>query len=357
MKKQTDLKAVIMVLMFFCMGLHAQIRNKTIHGAGASYPYPVYAQWTFKYYHLTQTKINYQSIGSGGGIAQIKANTIDFGASDAPVPKKELDKAGLIQFPMIMGAVVPIVNIEGMNAGQLHLSPEVLSDIYLGRIKKWNDPAIQKINPDLEIPNKAITVVYRTDGSGSTWIFTNYLYDVSKRWKDRVGKGESVRWPTGVGAKGNEGVSVTVQRISGSIGYVQYAYAFQNNLSFVQLKNKAGNYISPSMQSFRATAEKAAWNDSTDFYLKLTNQDGLNVWPIFGVSYIIMHKKQVNTEKASTMIQFFDWCYHFGNRDAEKLYYVPIPDKTVKMIHEYWKREISSDDELIWYYHSDESDL
>ncbi len=355
MKNLVRVSVLTCFLIFFVSSSFAQIRSKTIHGAGASYPYPVYAQWTFKYYHLTHTKINYQSIGSGGGIAQVKANTIDFGASDAPLSKKELDEAGLIQFPMIMGAVVPIVHIEGVKSGQLKLTPDVLADIYLGKIQSWNDLRIQQINPDLGLPAKSITVIYRADGSGSTWIFTNYLTEVSKAWEEKAGKGESVRWPAGIGAKGNEGVSVTVQRIPGAIGYVQYAYAYQNNLAFVQLRNKSGYFISPSMQSFRAAAQKAVWDDSTDFYLKLTNQKGLDVWPVFGVSYILMHKKQNDTEKAGTIIQFFDWCYHFGDRDAEKLYYIPIPQNTVDMIHAYWKREILTDHEIVWYYHSNES--
>lgn len=355
MKSPHRYMLVVCILACLSASSFAQIRNKTIHGAGASYPYPVYAQWTFKYYHLTHTKINYQSIGSGGGIAQIKANTIDFGASDAPLSKQELENARLIQFPMIMGAVVPIVNIHGIASGQLKLTPEILSDIYLGKIKVWNHQKIQQANSELSLPRQPISVVYRSDGSGSTWIFTNYLNDISTQWQNNVGKGEAVKWPIGIGAKGNEGVSVTVQRVPGSIGYVQYAYAHQNKLTLIQLKNKSGQFLIPSMQSFQAAAKKAVWVDTTDYYLKLTNQEGENVWPIFGVSYILMHKEQEDTEKANTIIQFLDWCYHFGDRDAEKLYYIPIPKKTVNMIHAYWKRAIVAEDDIVWYYHSDDS--
>ncbi len=328
---------------------YSQFRtNRTIHGTGASYPYPVYAQWTFKYYHLNQTRINYQSIGSGGGIAQIKAKTIDFGASDAPLSYEVLETSGLLQFPLIMGAVVPIINLSGIEVGELKLTGEILSEIYLGRIKFWNDHEIQSLNPDLKLPGKPITVIYRSDGSGSTWIFTNYLDEISSEWQKKVGKGEAVRWPTGVGARGNEGVSFTVQNIAGSIGYVQYAYAFQNNLSFVQLKNKSGEFVSPSMKSFIAAAEKAVWNDSTSFFMKLINQEGKTVWPIFGVSYILMHKEQEDITKARTLLQFFDWCYRFGKRDAEKLYYVPIPERTVDLIQSYWQREIVADGTSVW---------
>ncbi|MCE5314952.1 MAG: phosphate ABC transporter substrate-binding protein PstS [Armatimonadota bacterium] len=313
----------------------------TINGAGATFPYPVYAVWADKYNQVTGVKINYQSIGSGGGVQQIKAGTVDFGASDAPLTADELDKAGLTQFPMIMGGVVPVVNIEGVKPGALCLSPETISSIYLGKIKKWNDPLIAKDNPKLMLPNKDITVVSRADGSGTSWIFTNYLDKVSKPWHDKIGFGKAVNWPVGVRGKGNEGVAAYVQRLQGSIGYVEYAYALQSKMTFVKLKNKAGKCVAPSTETFQAAAANADWANAPGYYVVLTNQPGEDSWPITGASYIIVHKKQKDKKITDAMLGFFGWSYQHGGDMATKLAYVPMPENVIKMVRDKWQTEIS----------------
>lgn len=320
----------------------------TINGAGATFPYPVYAKWAYKYQELNGTRINYQSIGSGGGIQQITQKTVDFGASDAPLTKEELDKAGLVQFPMIMGGVVPVINISSIKPGDLKLTPSLLADIFLGRVKKWNDPAITKENPGLKLPNEAISVVHRADGSGTTWIFTNYLDKVSKDWHSKVGTGKAVSWPAGSGGKGNEGVSAYVQRLDGTIGYVEYAYALQNKMSYVKLQNQAGKYVEPSIRTFQSAAENADWKNAPGFYVVLTDQPGDNSWPITGASYILVHRKQDDAKKAKEMLSFFDWSYKHGNDIAAELDYVPMPKNVVDLVESMWAKEIAAGGKPVW---------
>lgn len=313
---------------------------KSISGAGATFPYPVYAKWADAYNRETGVKFNYQSIGSGGGIKQIKAKTVDFGASDAPLKPADLDKSGLMQFPMIMGGVVPVVNIKGVKAGDLKLSNELLADIYLGKIKKWNDSRIKAENPGLSLPSKSIMVVHRSDGSGTTWIFTNYLSKVSAEWKSKVGNDKAVAWPVGVGGKGNEGVASYVKRIKGSIGYVEYAYALQNHLPHVKLKNRDGGYVEPSSETFQAAAANADWTHAKGFYMVLTNQPGKNSWPITGASFILVYKKQAKPDTARAVLTFFDWAYRNGAKMAEDLDYIPMPANVVKLVEKAWQQEI-----------------
>ena len=320
----------------------------TINGAGATFPYPVYGQWAWLYNKDTGVKLNYQSIGSGGGIRQIKAKTVDFGASDAPLKAEELNEAGLLQFPMIMGGVVPVVNVPGIVAGQLKLSGSTLADIFLGKITKWSDAAIAKENPGVALPDSAITVVYRADGSGTTWIFTNYLSKVSGTWKDSVGNAKSVKWPSGVGGKGNEGVAAYVQRIKGSIGYVEYAYALQNKLAYSLLQNRDGNYVAPTSTTFQAAAANADWEKAEGFYLVLTDQPGAESWPITGASFILVYKEQANAETAKEVLKFFDWCYRNGGKTAEKLDYVPMPEKVVSLVEKVWKEQIKAAGKPVW---------
>ncbi len=312
----------------------------SISGAGATFPYPVYAKWASAYYKLTGIKMNYQSIGSGGGIKQIRAATVDFGASDAPLTPEKLDDWDLIQFPMIMGGVVPVVNLKGMRPGELRLSGPVLADIYLGKIRKWNHDRIKAENPGLNLPAKRITVVHRADGSGTTWIFTNYLSKVSPEWKEKVGTAKAVAWPAGIGGKGNEGVASYVSRVKGAIGYVEYAYALQNKLSHIRLKNRDGAYVEPNSASFQAAASNADWQGSRGFYVVLTNQPGKESWPITGASFILMHRVQKNAEKARAAFSFFDWCYRNGGKMAEELHYVPMPVEVVNLVEQVWRDQL-----------------
>jgi phosphate transport system substrate-binding protein len=323
-------------------------RGDTINGAGASFPFPVYAQWAYKYHRLHQVKINYQSIGSGGGIAQIKAQTVDFGASDAPLSKEDLDAAGLIQFPMVIGGVVPVVNLQGIDGGELKLSAQLLADIFLGKITKWNDPAIRALNRGLRLPNKAITVVRRSDGSGTTWIFTNYLDKISTAWHETVGTGKAVDWPVGIGGKGNEGVATYVQRIQGAIGYVEYAYALQNKLSHILLKNRDGKFVAPTSETFQAAATHADWEQAPGFYMVLTDQPGDNSWPITGASFILMHQEQGDLAKAKALLAFFDWCYRHGADLAKNLHYIPMPLNVVDLVEKQWGAQLSNGDGKVW---------
>ncbi|GAB4300967.1 MAG: phosphate ABC transporter substrate-binding protein PstS [Myxococcota bacterium] len=323
-------------------------KDFAIHGAGATFPYPLYSQWAHKFYNLKRVKLNYQSIGSGGGIAQIKAKTVDFGASDAPLEKKELDQLGLIQFPMVVGGVAPVVNLKGISNGEIKLTPSLLADIYLGKVKKWNAKELTELNPSVKLPDKAITVVHRADGSGTTWIFTNYLAKVSKEWSDKVGCEKAVNWPTGVGGKGNEGVAAYVQRIDGAIGYVEFAYAVQNNMTYALLKNKDGNFVAPDMKSFQASAANADWKSAPGMYLVLTDQPGKDTWPISGASFILIYKEQTDAEKAKTLLEFFDWCYKHGRDIAEKLHYIPMPDNVINIVGELWKENIKANGNPVW---------
>ncbi len=310
----------------------------TITGAGATFPYPVYSQWAHDYNKVTGVKLNYQAIGSGGGIKQIKAKTVDFGASDAPLKPAELDKFGLMQFPMIMGGVVPVVNISGIKAGQLNLTADNLAEIFMGKITKWNDPRIQASNPGLKLPAKAITVVHRSDGSGTTWIFTNYLSKVSGAWKSNIGNAKSVQWPVGVGGKGNQGVAAFVKKVNGAIGYVEYAYALQNHMASVNLKNHYGNFVAPTAANFQAAAAGADWANAKGYYMVLTNQPGANSWPITGASFILMYKVQAKPAQAREVLKFLDWSYKNGAAAAEKLDYVPMPQAVIDMVESTWKQ-------------------
>ena len=312
-----------------------------ITGAGATFPYPIYAKWAEAYKAKTGVGMNYQSIGSGGGIKQIQNKTVDFGASDMPLKPEDLDKDGLLQFPTVIGGDVPVVNLEGVTAGQLKLTGPVLADIYLGKIVKWNDPAIVKLNPTLKLPDSEITVVHRSDGSGTTFIWVNYLSKMSPEWKQKVGEGTAVAWPTGVGGKGNEGVASYVQRVKGSIGYVEYAYALQNKMASVQLQNRDGNFVTPSAETFKAAAAGADWSKVPGYYLVLTDQPGKNAWPVSGATFILMYKSQPKPEKAREVLKFFDWAYSSeGDKLADSLDYVPLPDAVTGQIKNTWKSEI-----------------
>jgi phosphate transport system substrate-binding protein len=313
-----------------------------ISGAGATFPYPLYSKWAEAYKTKTGVGLNYQSIGSGGGIKQIKAKTVDFGASDMPLEPKDLNESGLIQWPMIMGGVVPVVNVPGIGPGQVRLTGPVLAEIYLGKIAKWNDPAITKLNPGVKLPDQAISVVHRSDSSGTTFIFTHYLSQVSPEWKQKVGENAAVSFPTGVGGKGNEGVASYAGRIPGAIGYVEYAYALQNKLAFTLLQNPAGQFVKPSSESFQAAAANADWAKAPGFYLLLTNQQGAASWPITGASFILFYKEQAKPEIAAEVLKFFNWAYHNGQQMAEHLDYVPMPAKVVELVEKTWASEIKA---------------
>jgi phosphate transport system substrate-binding protein len=310
-----------------------------ITGAGASFPAPVYAKWAEAYNKATGNKLNYQSIGSGGGIKQIKAKTVDFGASDAPLKPEELAQDGMIQFPTVIGGVVPVVNLPGIKPGEIKLSGEVLGNIYLGKITKWNDPAIVALNSGVQLPATDIAVVRRADGSGTTFLFTNYLSKVNAEWKQKVGEGTAVQWPLGLGGKGNEGVSAFVQRVAGAIGYVEFAYAKQNKLTHTQLQNADKVFVEPSDDAFKAAAAGADWNKSA-FYEILTEQRGKAAWPITGATFILLHKSQDKPGQGVETMKFFDWAYANGDKLASDLEYVPLPDSVVKLIRASWSANI-----------------
>jgi phosphate transport system substrate-binding protein len=311
-----------------------------ITGAGATFPYPIYAKWAEAYKAKTGNNLNYQSIGSGGGIRQIQNKTVDFGASDMPLKPEELEKSGLVQFPTVVGGDVPVVNLPGIKPGEIKLTGPVLADIYLGKIKKWNDPVLTSLNPGVKLPDQDITVVHRSDGSGTTFIWVNYLSKVSPEWKEKVGEGTSVNWPAGVGGKGNEGVASYVQRISGAIGYVEYAYALQNKLTHTLVQNRDGNFVAPNIETFKAAAAGAQWDKAPGMYLILTDQSGKNSWPISGATFILVYKAQDKPDRAKEVLKFFDWAYADGDKLAMDLDYVPLPDSVVKMIQASWKNQI-----------------
>ena len=319
-----------------------------ISGAGATFPYPIYAKWAEAYAAKTGLKMNYQSIGSGGGIAQINAKTVDFGASDMPLKPEELDKAGLTQFPPVIGGEVMVVNLPGIQPGQMTLDGPTIANIYLGKITKWNDPAIAKLNPGLKLPDTAIAVVHRSDGSGTTFIFTDYLSKVSPEWKDKVGSGTSIEWPVGIGGKGNEGVAALTARTAGAIGYVEYAYALQNKLVHTKLVNRDGATLEPGSKVFQAAAANADWKSAPGFYLILTDQPGKESWPITGATFILMHKKQEKPDTAKSVLSFFDWAYHNGGQMAEQLDYVPMPANVVSMVGQSWKEVTGPDGKPVW---------
>lgn len=318
-------------------------------GAGATFPYPIYAKWADAYKKATGNGLNYQSIGSGGGIKQIRSKTVDFGASDMPLKAEDLAKDGMIQFPAIMGGVVPVVNVPGVGPGQLKLSGPLLADVFLGKVTKWNDPAIAGMNPGVALPVSAITVVHRSDGSGTTFLFTNYLSKVSPEWKSKVGENTSVSWPAGIGGKGNEGVAAQVQRLKGSIGYVEYAYAKQNKMAHTLLKNRAGSFVAPAEKTFQAAAANADWKNAAGFYEILTDESGAESWPIAGASFILMHKAQTDPVKAAEVLKFFDWSFQNGDKMASELDYVAIPPSLVALIKESWKANVKGPDGVpIW---------
>lgn len=319
-----------------------------ISGAGATFPYPIYAKWAAAYADKTGIQMNYQSIGSGGGIAQINARTVDFGASDMPLKPDVLEKDGLTQFPPVFGGEVMVVNLPGIKPGQMTLDGPTIADIYLGKITKWDDPAIAKLNPGLKLPSTAIAVVYRSDGSGTTFIFTDYLSKVSPEWKDKVSEGTSVQWPVGIGGKGNEGVSAITSRTVGGIGYVEYAYALQNKLTHTKLINREGVALEPSIAVFQAAAAHADWQTAPGFYLILTNQPGKDTWPITGATFILMHKKQDNAERAKEVLKFFDWAYKNGADMTKSLSYVPMPPSAVAIFEASWKQILGPDGKPVW---------
>lgn len=329
-----------LALSFAAGGAPGEAGAAGITGAGSTFAYPIFARWAAAYHAAGGPEVNYQSIGSGAGIAQIKAKTIDFGASDMPLTLAELDKVGLIQFPAIIGGVVPVINVEGVAPGALKLTGTLLADIYLGRVKSWNDPAIAKLNPKLKLPAEPITVVRRSDGSGTTFIWTNYLSKVSSEWKDKVGSGTAVSWPEGVGGKGNEGVAAYVQRIKGSIGYVEYAYAKKNSMAFALVANHEGIYVQPNIASFQAAAAYADWKSAPGFYVIITDQRGKTTWPIAGATFVLMHKVSNHRASSEQALKFFDWSFRNGQKMAEELDYVPLPANVVEMITAGWKSGI-----------------
>lgn len=309
-----------------------------VTGAGASFPAPLYAKWAADYNKATGVRINYQSVGSGAGIRQIDAKTVAFGATDMPLRDDELAKKGQIQFPTVIGGVVPVVNIKGINPGQMRLNGQLLGDIYLGKITKWNDPAIKALNPSLDLPDTAIAPVRRADGSGTTFIFTNYLSKVNPEWKAKVGEGTAVNWPTGAGGKGNEGVAAFVGRLPNSIGYVEYAYVKQNKMTHTLVQNAAGQFVAPDDTSFKAAAAGAEW--AKTFFQILTNQPGAQSWPITGATFILMHKVQDKPVEAAAALRFFDWAYKNGDKTADDLDYVPMPPSVKQQIERLWGAEI-----------------
>ena len=311
-----------------------------ITGAGATFPYPIYSKWADAYKKATGNGLNYQSIGSGGGIKQITAKTVDFGASDAPMRAEDLEKNGLVQFPAIMGGVVPVFNLKNVGQREVKLTGEIVAQIYLGKIKKWNDPAIVALNPGVKIGSDDISVVYRSDGSGTTFLFTNYLSKVSPEFKSAIGEGTAVKWPTGVGGKGNEGVANYVQKINGSIGYVEYAYAKQNKLDYGFLKNRDGNFVPPGDDSFKAAAANADWAKTPGMGVILTEQAGKDAWPITGASFILMHARQDKPDNGREALKFFDWAFKNGAKMADELDYVPMPEAVIKQIQAEWKSKI-----------------
>ncbi|QYR53976.1 phosphate ABC transporter substrate-binding protein PstS [Lysobacter soyae] len=311
-----------------------------VTGAGASFVYPVMSKWSSDYAKATGKKVNYQSIGSGGGIAQIKAGTVDFGSSDAPLKPAELEQFGLIQFPSVIGGVVPVVNLPGVASGAMKFDGALLADIFAGKVKTWNDPRIVELNGGVKLPNSKIMVVHRSDASGTTFNFTNYLSKVNGDWKAKYGEGTSVKWATGIGGKGNEGVAAYVKQIKGAIGYVELSYALQNKLTYTRMKNASGNFVNPSDDTFQAAAANADWASSKDFYLVMTNARGEKSWPITATNFILMHKNPKNAATAKNAKDFFTWVYANGDAQAKALDYVPLPNSLVQQIKSYWSAEV-----------------
>jgi phosphate transport system substrate-binding protein len=318
------------------------VAAEQITGAGSTFVYPVLSKWSSDYSKSNGLEVNYQSIGSGGGIAQIKAGTVDFGASDAPLSPEDLKAAGLAQFPVIVGGIVPVVNLEGIQAGQIKLDGTVLADIFLGKVKTWNDPAIAALNSGVKLPSSAITVVHRSDGSGTTYNFADYLSKVSPEWKSGVGRGTSIKWPVGIGGKGNEGVAAYVNQVKGSIGYVEYAYVLQNKMTYTLLQNAAGTFMKPSTAAFQAAAASADWAHAQDFDLVMTNAPGKDAYPIAASTFVLMHQTPKNAPNSRAALAFFKWALEHGQKDAESLDYVPLPPPLVSQIEAYWAQNIKT---------------
>jgi len=331
MKRIVTIALVLIGLLSFNLAQAEEMLN----GAGATFPYPVYSAWANEYNKITGMKLNYQSIGSGGGIKQITERTVDFGASDKPLKPEELAKDNLLQFPAVIGGVVPVVNLAGIKAGELRLDSETICKIYMGEIKNWNDPKIKGLNPKLNLPSSEITVVHRSDGSGTTAIFTDYLSDVCPAWKEKVGAGTSVSWPAGIGGKGNEGVANYVQQQANSIGYVEFAYAKQNNLTHTVLKNHAGTFVEPSFESFEDAAATASFDPKKDFYLWLNDAPGKKAWPIAGATFILLAKEKKDSN--IKVVKFYDWAFKNGDAKAKELIYVPLPKSLKDKVAGYWK--------------------
>ena len=329
--------AVIATAALFGVTAHAA----DITGAGSTFVYPVLSKWSAAYSAQTGNHVNYQSIGSGGGIAQIKAGTVDFGASDKPLPSDELAKAGLGQFPVVIGGIVPVLNVEGIAAGKLKLDGETLAKIFVGEIKTWSDPAIAALNPGVTLPDTRITVVHRSDGSGTTFNFTDYLSKVSPAWRVKVGEGTAVQWPAGIGGKGNEGVAAYVRQIRGGVGYVEYAYALQNKMAYAQMKNAAGRYVQADARTFQAAADTADWKSAKDFNLIMTNAPGADAWPITATTWVIVYKRPKSAERNKVTFDFFKWSLEHGQPQAMALDYVPLPASLVQRIALYWKTQFA----------------
>ena len=324
--------------------------DTTINGAGATFPYPVYMKWAKEYQSATGVKLNYQAIGSGGGIKQISAKTVDFGASDAPLSETQLNKIGLVQFPAVMGSIVPVVNVKGIKAGELKISGELLADIYLGKVKYWDDKAVKVDNASLTLPHQAIVTVHRSDASGTSFNYTGYLAKVSTDWKEKVGQGKEVVWPkaaTNLGGKGNAGVANLVKRTPGAIGYVEYAYAEQNKLVYTAMKNSAGKFVEPSLETFQAAAANADWNSAPGFAVDLNNQPGAKSWPMTAATFILMYKDQANADNAKEVLKFFEWGYKHGEL-ATGLGYVPMPKSVVSMVNDMWSKDIKANGKTIY---------
>ncbi len=336
--------SLLLAAAFAAAAIISPAKAADISGAGATFPYPIYAKWADSYKKETGNGLNYQSIGSGGGIKQIKAKTVTFGATDMPLSPKELAESGLMQFPTVVGGDVPVVNLDGITANQLVLDGDALAKIFLGEIKTWDDAAIKKLNPSAKLPSQAIVVVHRSDGSGTTFIFTDYLSKVSPTWKTKVGANTSVEWPVGIGAKGNEGVANNVTQTKGSIGYVEYAYAKQNKMTSVNMINKEGKNVAPNAKSFQAAAANAGWEKSEGFYVILTDEPGVESWPIAGATFILLHKKAPDAAAVREALNFFNWAYAKGDKLAEDLDYVPMPDATVAQIKAAWAKELTDAD-------------
>jgi phosphate transport system substrate-binding protein len=336
------------VASFVAVAAYVPANAADISGAGATFPYPIYSKWADAYKKETGNGLNYQSIGSGGGIKQIKAKTVTFGASDAPLPGKELDQSGLAQFPMVMGGIVPVVNVEGVKPGELVIDGPTLAKIYLGQVAKWNDPAIAKLNPNVKLPSTAIALVHRSDGSGTSFNFTYYLSDVSADWKSKVGTNTSVQWPAGIGAKGNEGVANNVANTKNSIGYVEYAYAQQNKLTYTKMQNKDGKVVAPTAAAFQAAAANAKWDSQPGFGVILANQPGDQSWPMTAATWILVYKNPQDAAATAEALKFFDWAYHNGGQMAESLDYVAMPKNVVEQVEQYWTKNVQHDGKPVY---------